>query len=365
MGWETDKLIIELSESIDKYGVGLQITKSLREFGVSCSTSNNLRSDNLIISSLQKPNKNKIPHCKIYPKFEYQSHLDKIRWTSLDENSGVLTNNAISLIVVFFLTIDVYDELTRMPKPSFESYFGHEVIDLVFFEAKQFSSYMGTRCIVIWIGTRDCLSQESLLSNNDGFLFGSEKGKISGERQRHIDGSCLDKCITNLLVNYSVDSFEAKNELEASQYLISIVSGLHDIQNRPVSSKYRPKNVSSANGNPWITQIMQIPGLSEDSAKGLESVFKTPKELVRFVKDNLTGKGLVFSKSKLTYMRFCGLPSLLDIEQSPWFKKLTNIHYFCTKGFCTRKLGKSRAKKLVILYGNISQPSKMISDQIL
>lgn len=365
MGWETDKLYIELSDNLDKYGIGSHIIKSLYEHGVSESEKNTTEDGISTHLNSNDSYKNTIPHCKIYPKFEYQSHLDKIRITSETENSKLSLSNGISLVIVFFLTIDVYDEILCTGKSNVKGYFGHEVIDLLFFEATKSASDMGTRCIVIWIGTRDCLSQESLFSNKTEELLSNNNidDMSSKIKQRYIDRSCLDKCITNLLVNYSVDSFEARNELEASQYLISIVSGLHEVQKRPISSKYKPKNSSGTNNNPWITQIMQIPGLSEDSARGLESVFKAPKELVRFIKDNLTGQGLALSKSNLLFKSLDGHSNLLEIENSAWFNKLANVNYFCSKGFCTRKLGKARARKLVILYGNMSCPSKMIGDQ--
>lgn len=361
MNWETDKLCIELSGNLDKYGIMSHIIKSFYEYGVSRSEKNNMTDRNFVHLN-SRESCNTIPHCKIYPKFEYQSHLDKIRRTNVTENLEVSLRNDISLIIVFFLTIDVYDEIICTGKSKVEGYFGHEVIDLLFFEATKYASDIRTRCIVIWIGTRDCLSQESLFNNKTEELISNIYETRT--KKRHIDRSCLDKCITNLLVNYSVDSFEAKNELEASQYLISIVSGLHEVQKRPISSKYKPKINSATNNNPWITQIMQIPGLSEDSARGLERIFNSPKELVRFIKDNLTEQELASSKSNLLFKSLNGYSNMLEIENSVWFNKLANVNYFCSKGFCNRKLGKARARKLVILYGNMSCPSKMIGDQV-
>ncbi|OII73059.1 uncharacterized protein cubi_02290 [Cryptosporidium ubiquitum] len=366
MFWETDKLHIELSDSLNKYGIGPHIIKSFCEYGIARSEKNNPKY-NLIEYSQDSFKKNIIPHCKIYPKFEYESHLERIRRINGSNYSEISFTNKKPLIIIFFVTIDLYDEILSINKLNIKEYFGHEVIDLLFLEAKKFASIAGARCIVIWVGIRDCLSQESLFSKGTQELKSNNGIETINNKsnQRLIDGTCLDKCITNLLVDYSIDSFEARSELEASQYLISIVSGLQEVQKRPISSKYKPKNISGTNNNPWITQIMQIPGLSDDSARGIEEAYKTPKELIRYIKDNITMKGLVSSKSSLFLESLDGHSNLVDIENSPWFNKLANITYFCSKGFCVRKIGKARARKLVILYGNMSLPSKMIGDQIL
>lgn len=366
MLWETDKLYIEFSDNLNNYGIGPHIIKSLSEYGIIQSEKNNF-SDHSIGEYFQESfQKNVIPHCKIYPRFEYESHLDRIKRINGSRNSEISLNNKKPLII-FFVTIDVYDEILNINKLDIEQYFGHEVIDLLFFEAKRSASIIGARSIVIWVGTRDCLSQESLFNKGIQELQSNNeivsKSKVS--KQRFIDRSCLDKCITNLLVDYSIDSFEARNEVEASQYLISIVTGLQEVQKRPVSSKYKPKNISGTNNNPWITQIMQIPGLSDDSARGIEKVYRAPKELIRYINDNIARQELASSKSNLLLESLDGYWNLLDIENSSWFNKLANITYFCSKGFCIRKMGKSRARKLVILYGSISPPSKMIGDQIL
>ncbi|KAH8584488.1 uncharacterized protein ELE39_002582 [Cryptosporidium sp. chipmunk genotype I] len=363
MHWETNKLFIELSDGLNRYGIGSKIVKSFHEYGIIRSGENN-SIDSLTKESSQEPY-NIIPHCKIYPKFEYESHLDKIRRINRSKDSGISFSDKKPLVVILFVTIDVYDKILSLNRLDIKEYFGHEVIDLLFFQAKKFVSILGTRCVVVWIGTRDCLSQESLF--NKGIRELQPNNEIEDNdnpNQKFIDRSCLDKCITNLLVDYSIDSFEAKNELEASQYLISIVSGLHEAQKRPVSSKYKPKNTSRTNNNPWITQIMQIPGLSDDSARGIENVYKSPKELVRYIKNNIAGQGLISSKSNLFFENLDGYLNTLDIENSSWFNKLANITYFCSKSFCIRKIGKARARKLVILYGNLSHPSKMIGDPI-
>ncbi|CAD98708.1 hypothetical protein [Cryptosporidium parvum Iowa II] len=366
MDWETDKLYIKLSESSNKYGIGPHIIKSFHEYGITRSEENN--PTNYLIEGYSQETfyNNLIPHCNLYPKFEYESHLDKIRRIKTSKNLGISLSNKKPSVIIFFVSIDVYDKITSLNKLDIKDYFGHIVIDLLFFQAKKFASIVGTRCVVVWIGIRDCLSQESLFSKEIIELqsdIGAEDNN-NRQKQKFIDSSCLDKCITNLLVDYSIDSFEAKNEFEASQYLLSIISGLHEVQKRPISSKYKPKNTSGTNSNPWITQIMQIPGLSDDSARGIENAFKTPKELIRFITDNIARQGLISSKPSLFFESLYGHSSTLDIENSSWFSELANISYFCSKGFCIRKIGKARARKLVILYGNLSFPSKMIGEQI-
>ncbi|KAF7457803.1 putative ERCC4 domain-containing protein [Cryptosporidium felis] len=370
MNWETNKLRIELSENLISHHIGKHIIRNLVELGAYCVEGRNLEKDNSVDSKsiiFESTKLNdliyKIPCCKVYPKFEYESHIEKFRKLNYlcKKKDSTFINNTILNIVILFVTIEVYDKISEENTNYIGELFGSRLIDLLYSEASSYCSSGSTRCIVIWIGTRDLLSQELLLDSGTSEIPNDDKFKKRNciLEKKYGGQSCLDKCITFLIVNHSVDSFEVKNELEASQYLSCIITAIHESQKRPISSKYKPKNNTGSNDNSWITQLVQIPGLSDDSARAIEKLYSSPKEIIRFIKRNIND--LVPHNSDKFVKQNIGILKK-DIEDSSWFNQLSNITFFCSKSFSVRRLGRARARKLVLLYGNITPPTKIIAE---
>lgn len=369
MKWDMENLRLEFSESLFQSNLGKYVVQSFN-----CNeivNTNNHKDEHNIFQENQYNNldeffskyikEEKIPYCQITPKFEYDSHIDKIRNSNEIEMDFTCNRNKISMIKVLFVTIEIYDEVISEKNCFLSNFFGHEVIDLVFNEAKNHSREH-TRCIVVWIGTRDCLSQESLLNTEtyDITIQKSLENDIN-KKKKFIDQTCLDKCIVSLLINYSIDSIEVKNELEASQYLFSMISSISEFKKKPISSKYKPRINSGLNESLWITQLMQIPGLSDDSARAIESIYKTPKDLITFIKTNINKENHK-NNSNFIASNYSNDIFKNELQDSEWFNKLSNISFLCSKSLNIRKLGKALAKKLVLLYSDLSVPTKTLTE---
>ncbi|KAH7649400.1 hypothetical protein FG379_001027 [Cryptosporidium bovis] len=367
MEFETSSLSVKFSRNLQSQSLWRHITQSLREYDIihkddsiprkndfSSIQSNTIHLKNNISEAV-------IPFCIISPKFDYRPHINIIRTIKKTQQESEREYDTTNFVVVLFVTFESYDTITN--NVEVDKIFGHKVVDLLFHEVQKYYLVDDTRCIVIWIGTRDLLSQESLFCIENIQLpniVDNKKG-IGISYKHPTDQSSLDKCIISLLINNSIDSIETKNELEASQYLSNIISAICEIQKRSLSSKYKPRISSFPSDDLWVSQLFQIPGLSEDSARAIERIFRTPGELITYIDKNIERHKLN-SNGEFNLNKFDLKPKVPDLN---WFNKLLNISFLCSKGLNNRKLGKARAKKLVLLYNGISSPTDILSDPIL
>ncbi|KAH8739472.1 hypothetical protein FG386_000444 [Cryptosporidium ryanae] len=365
MKFETSNLYIKFSSNLQNQSLWEHIIRLFKDSNI--THSNDLRQkevefssggSNPLINLENSTSEAVIPFCIISPKFNYKPHISRIREINKTQHEIERESERIKYIVILFVTFEIYDKVINS-NIQVDTNFGHKVIDILFHEIQKYYLIDCTRCIVIWIGTRDFLSQESLffLENIKFPSIIDDRKSQEISKKNFIDQSSLDKCIISLLINNSIDSIETKNELEASQYLNHIISAISDVQKKSMSSKYKPRISSFSSDSLWISQLLQIPGLSEDSARAIENVYRTPSELINYIEKHSFNSNDKLEPSKSGFKT--------KFDDSDNFSKLSNISFLCSKGLNSRKIGKARTKKLVLLYNRISSSKDILSDPIL
>ncbi|EEA06334.1 uncharacterized protein CMU_008250 [Cryptosporidium muris RN66] len=367
MEWETDICRIKLCPCISNINLGRNVVQSLKDTKANlilCSDTSNDKENYLENRNICKMN---IPYCELYPKFLYIPHLWKIKSHNKDLDRDIHYN--ISKIVILFVTIQIYDQISNLNTNHNikSSKFGHPVVDCVYEEIQlhmssnyKVDSQDQTRCIVIWIGIRDCLSQEALLRESSNHLANFQNNdslNFSGQ-------TSLDMAITYLLIHLSSDSIEVRNEADVTVYLYSIISSIGEAQKRPVPSKYKPKsNNSTAADSIWVSQLIQIPGLSDESAKAIADKFPNPSKLIQFINEDGNDFQNLSNKRKHIDNIFEIMGSKKSCHKEPeWLITLANLTYLSSNGIGLRKLGRSRAKKLAIMYSRNALPDDILSN---
>ncbi|CRG97871.1 conserved Plasmodium protein, unknown function [Plasmodium gallinaceum] len=226
--------------------------------------------------------------CFIYTNFSYKSHFTlinekKSEKISLHEESDTsyYEDTKIDEKYVLSLILIIIEENYLEYQYDKEKNIFHKVEKLQ-------KEYKNVRIMCIFIGIREILDRTNIKEN---YKFEN----INKNENIIINNKDFDSFIAALLVRYHIDSVELDNITHLNKYIFKCCKYLYQSKIRKPNSYFKVKPLSlnqltnsntneNKNYSTWISQLMQISGISEDISKKIAEVFKTPFDLIRHFK---------------------------------------------------------------------------------
>ncbi|GAW81460.1 hypothetical protein, conserved [Plasmodium gonderi] len=174
-----------------------------------------------------------------------------------------------------------------------------------------------TKIICLFIGIRELVNR-----TNYGKSINHLYDKSMSEDMFMCDRECVkmnnnqfDQLIATLLVSYHVDSIEMENDNALHKFIFKCCKYLYQSKIRKLNSyfKVKPSGINQMkhtsslgtkgedkNFSTWVSQLMQISGISEDISIKIAETFNTPFDLIMHFKkvdDEECLKDLIVSSS--------------------------------------------------------------------
>ncbi|CRH00574.1 conserved Plasmodium protein, unknown function [Plasmodium relictum] len=273
--------------------------------------------------------------CFIYTNFSYKSHFTLINEKRkeeknliYEENDSIQSEEDIKIDEKYFLSLIliIIDENYLEYQYDKEKNIIHKIKKLQ-------KEYKNVRIVCIFLGIREILNRTNLKEN---YKFEN----ISINENIIINNKDLDSFIATLLIQYQVDSVELDNIIHLHKYIFKCCKYLYQSKIRKPNSYFKVKPIGinqfknpnineNKNYSTWLSQLMQISGVSEDISKKIAEVFKTPFDLIKHFKkigDEECLKDIVINSS-----------------------------------YGERKLGKALSKKIYRVFSPYSKPDNFVS----
>ncbi|VWU50863.1 conserved protein, unknown function [Hepatocystis sp. ex Piliocolobus tephrosceles] len=181
-----------------------------------------------------------------------------------------------------------------------EDYLKHQHIshenNLIYKIKKLQEMYKNIRIICIFIGIRECLSRTDYHEEYSK-IFKTNMNENENENLIY-NNKHFDRFIAKLLIKYKVDTVEMENTISLHEYIFKCCKYLYQSKTKKLSSYFKVKPTSMLNQLKklnineikneeyltWVSQLMQINGISEDISIKIADVFATPFDLIMHLK---------------------------------------------------------------------------------
>ncbi|SCM22150.1 conserved Plasmodium protein, unknown function [Plasmodium chabaudi adami] len=225
---------------------------------------------------------------------EASTHYKDTDFTYSEDEFSILDMNPYSLALILLIVDSNYLE---------DQYKGEE--NNITYKIKRLrEKYGSVRIICIFIGVREFLNiidytkhPQIFYDKNDNIIFNNKH---------------LDRFIASLLIQYNVDTVEIENSTDIHKYIFKCCKYLHQSKIRKLNSyfKVKPAGIMSQFKNDnlnenkmyytWVSQLMQITGISQDIAIRIAEEFNTPYDLIvhfKKINDEECLKDLIISSA--------------------------------------------------------------------